>query len=232
MRNFIFAALMTLGAAIAMPWAAQAQDDNRLTVTGQGSHATAPDMAIVHIGVTTEARTAAAALDANSASVAKLRSQIARSGIESRDVQTSGLSLSPIWDNRSNASAQRRIVGYRVSNQVTLRVRGVEQLGEVLDRLVSAGANQFNGLSFALQDPASAQDLAREAAVADAMHKARILAAAAGVTLGEVISINENGGAHPVPFAAREMAASDAVPISPGEVSYGASVTMVFRIAP
>jgi len=232
MNKLLFAMLLAVGGWVAAPAPLLAQEGGRLTVSGQGSHGVAPDMAILHMGVTNEARTAAEALRANSQASARLLSELRKAGVEGRDIQTSGLSLSPIWDSRSNSSAARRIVGYMVSNQVTVRVRGIEHLGEVLDNVVSAGANQFNGLSFALQDPDSAQDLAREEAVADAMHKAGILASAAGVTLGDIVSMSEQGAGPPVAFAAREMAMSDAVPIAPGEVNYTASVTMVFEIAP
>ncbi len=210
-----------------------AQDTGRLTVVGRGSVEMVPDMATISLGVTSEARTAAAALAANSAATAQMLQEIAQAGIEPRDVQTRGLSLSPRWSNRSGSSnARSTIVGFSVSNQVTVRVRDIDRLGGILDAVVQNGANQFHGLSFGLQDPVPATDLAREAAVKDAMRKARLYATAAGVELGAIVELSEVGISSPRPVRVRELALSADVPIAQGEVSLGASVTVVFEIGP
>lgn len=204
----------------------------QITVTGQGSVASVPDMATITLGVTSQARTAAQALAANSAATGAVLKQVADAGIKPRDVQTSGLSLSPRWNNRNSSSDQPpAIVGYVVSNQVTVRVRELPVLGEVLDAVVQGGANRFHGLQFGLQDPLPATDEARKRAVADAIRKAALYAEAAGVRLGAISEISEQGGDGPAPVMMREMAMSDAVPIAEGEVSMNATINMVFEIA-
>ena len=215
--------------ALAPAWA---QDSGRLTVVGHGSFEAAPDMATITMGVTAEARTAAAALASNSADTAKVLAVIKSAGVAPRDVQTSGLSLSPLWNNRSSGSNKRpAIVGYSVSNQVTVRVRALADLGRLLDAVVSDGATQFHGLSFGLQDPVPAADNARTAAVHDAARKAQLYADAAGVSLGHILEISETGGRAPQPMQMREMAMADAVPIAQGEVSIGVTVTIIYEIS-
>lgn len=225
--------LVSLTTILLMVLPLAAQDAGRLTIVGHGSVESVPDMATISLGVTNEARTAAAALAANSATTGRMLQEIAQAGIEPRDMQTSGLSLSPRWSNRSgNSNARPTIVGYSVSNQVTIRVRDLDRLGGILDAVVQSGTNQFHGLSFGLQDPVPATDLAREAAVKDAIRKAQLYAAAAGVELGAMLELSEVGISSPRPVMVREMALSADVPIAQGEVSLSASVTVVFEITP
>jgi hypothetical protein len=117
-----------------------------------------------------------------------------------------------------------------VSNQVTARVRELDRLGAILDALVSAGANSINGPSFDLADPDQLLGEARDAAVADALAKAKRYAAAAGVQLGKIIAIEEGGVfAPPRPMMRAEAMAAD-VPIEPGQTELSASVTITFAL--
>ncbi|NHX27200.1 SIMPL domain-containing protein, partial [Escherichia coli] len=152
--------------------------------------------------------------------------------IADADLQTSNLSLNPLWKNRSYSSGEApEIDGFAASNMLAVRVRDLTALGGVLDRVVGLGANSFNGLNFGLVDMQPAQDDARRAAVADALRKAQLYADAAGVNLGAVISINESGGYGPRPeFLEQSMRASADVPIEAGELEITASVTIVFAI--
>ncbi|MCR8723846.1 SIMPL domain-containing protein [Frigidibacter sp. ROC022] len=201
-----------------------------LTVSAEGHVDAAPDMAVVSVGVTTTGETAAGALAENSDRVAALLATLKRQGIEARDIQTSGLNLNPVFDKDGQKAGRQEITGYRVSNVVTVRVRALDRLGPVLDQMVENGANQLNGLSFGLSEPGPLQDQARERAVAEALRRARLLADAAGVELGRIVTIQE-GGSSPgsQPMFARE--AAMAVPVAGGEVSVQASVTIVFELA-
>ena len=157
---------------------------------------------------------------------------LAAAGVASADMQTSNLSLSPLWDNSRNSSPGNRpeITGYLASNMITVRVRRLDDLGEILDTVVESGANAFQGLSFGLQNPRPAQDAARLAAVQEAMRKAALYAGAAGLTLGPVLELNETGDAAPRPAELARMAMSEAVPVARGEVSVRAQVSMVFAV--
>ncbi|MFO1174165.1 MAG: SIMPL domain-containing protein [Paracoccaceae bacterium] len=208
-------------------------DDARpvMAVTGEGQVQVAPDMATVTMGVTNDADTARAALDANSQAVAALLKELATAGIEAKDIQTTGLSLGPRIDYSSGGG--QKLLGYTASNMVTVEVRALDKLGGVLDSVVNEGANTLNGISFGLQDPAPATDEARKAAVVEARRKAELYAAAAGVKLGKLRSISENGGmAPPMPMAADAFAKGAApVPVSAGQLSVSASVSLVYELA-
>ncbi len=199
-----------------------------ITVTGEGEVTGAPDMATVSIGVTTTAATAAAALAQNSEQVAQVIAGLKSAGIEPRDIQTSGLSLNPMWPGRSG-DTPATITGYQASNTVSVRVRALPGLGELLDQVVGNGANTLNGISFGLADPRPATDEARRRAVADARARAELLAGAAGVELGSILSISESGGGQvPQPMYRRE--AAMAVPVEGGEVGVTAAVTITWAL--
>lgn len=205
--------------------------EGRIIVVGEGSVETAPDMATISLGVTTEAEDAAEAMSANSEATASVLDRVKAAGVAPRDVQTSGLSLSPNWA-RDESNGTNSIVGFIASNQVTVRVRDLEALGGILDDVVRNGANTFNGLTFGLQDPDPVLDEARKDAVAEALRKAKLYAEAAGVTLGPIAELSEITSQSPQPMYARGGAMMEAsVPVEEGEVSIAAEVTVEFEIA-
>ncbi|MBD3677634.1 MAG: SIMPL domain-containing protein [Rhodobacteraceae bacterium] len=203
----------------------------QISMQGEGSVEMAPDMAIITLGAVREAVAAADALDATNRATAAVLARLAAAGVAERDMQTSGLSLSPRWENpRSMDNGRPRIGGFVATNMVTVRVRDLSILGVVLDAAVADGANQFHGLSFGMQEPRPLQDEARRRAVADARAKAELYAGAAGVKLGRILSITEAGGGAPGPVMMREMAVSSPVPVAPGEVSIAQHVNITWQI--
>ncbi|MFC3615906.1 SIMPL domain-containing protein [Lutimaribacter marinistellae] len=230
MKTFVF-----LAAAILAPMMAWAEEQPRLiTVNGEGSVEAAPDMATIVLGVTNEAEEAGAAMQATSEAVTRILGRMQEMGIAARDVQTRDLSLRPVWSDRRpvDQSEPRRITGFVASNRMFVRVRDLDRLGEIMDAVIRDGANDFNGLSFGLEESGPLVKEARAEAVQDATDKARQLAEAAGVTLGEVVTISEHGGGRPVARMA-EMAMADSgggVPVAGGEVSVQVNVSMVFAI--
>jgi uncharacterized protein len=232
MRDRIFIAALWL-AAMTLPFVGSveaSETPRQITVTGTGSVATVPDMAMINLGVTNQAKKATTAMAATSETTSKMLQQLAGLGIEPEEMQTSNLSLNPVWTNRSSsASGNREISGFVASNSVLVRVRDLGDLGQIMAAVTSIGANNFNGLQFSVQDPDPLANLARQKAVADAMAKASLIAMAAGVPLGEVQSISEQGGARPMSME-MSTARGAAMPIAAGEVSVSASVVMVFAI--
>ena len=230
MRTLIFLVAALLFAAVGL---ARADEQlGHITVTGIGTVETVPDMAVITLGVTHEAKEARAALLATSEAVQQVFDRLAEMGIEARDMQTSDLSLSPVWSNRASSSEPPKITGFQASNRVTVRVRDLAALGGILDAVVSDGANTFNGLEFGVKEPKPLRDQARAKAVADAQDRARQLAEAAGVELGRVVSISEQSH-DPQPRPMMRMAAmaeSMDVPVAGGEIGLSGSVTMVFEI--
>lgn len=216
--------------AIVLAFPVAAEDMRTITVIGEGRVSAEPDMAILRLGVSREARMASDAMRAASEATAAVLAQIETAGIEARDVQTANVSLSPRWQHENNNAP--RIVGYVASNDLTVRVRALDTLGALMDGVVGDGANQMNGLSFAIAEPRPLQDEARKEAVADARKKAELLATSAGVSLGNVMTISENGGfGQPVVMARGAMMEASAVPIAAGEMDISATVTVVFAIA-
>ncbi|MEX0276420.1 MAG: SIMPL domain-containing protein [Ruegeria sp.] len=209
-------------------------EERRITVSGNGVALTTPDMATLTLGVTNQEEEAAAAMEATSAAVAQILKRLEDMGLEARDIQTRDLSLSPVWAGRNGQGTEPpRITGFTASNRVLVRVRDLDSLGQIMDAVISDGANDFGGLSFSVQDPKPLEANARAKAVADAMEKAEQLAQAAGITLGSVMSISDQAsGVRPV-NQMREMAMMDSagVPVAGGEVSVSVNISMEFEIA-
>lgn len=204
---------------------------SRLTVTGQGEARVAPDMASIQLGVTTQAASAAEAMARNAERQTAVIAALRDAGIEQADVQTSGLSLNPVMDYGEGRAPT--VTGYQASNMVTVRVADVPRLGEVLDAIVAAGANEINGISFTRDDSAATEDEARREAVADARRKAEVLAEAADLTLGPVLVLRDSPapeGPRPMMMEARAASDSAGVPIAAGEVAMTAMVEMQFAL--
>ncbi|MCE7999419.1 MAG: SIMPL domain-containing protein [Rhodobiaceae bacterium] len=227
---------MGLGALMALglfTQTAKAEDIQRtITITGQGQVSVKPDIAIVESGVVTQAKTAAEALAANTEAMQAVFTTLKDLGIEDKDMRTSQFSVNAIHTRPERGEA-RRISGYQVSNLVSVTIRDLDRVGEVLDRVVSNGSNELRGIRFQVENPGPLMDGAREEAVKDALRKAKIYVAAAGVALGPVLTINEHGGGgRPQPMFARSMAMEGAadVPIAAGEQTLSTSVTLVIGL--
>jgi hypothetical protein len=189
-------------------------------------------MATITLGVTAQAEQAADAMSQTSATGEQILARLTELGVAARDVQTSDLSLSPVWSNRQVENEPPRIEGFEATNRVTIRVRQLDSLGDVLGAVLEDGANQLGGLSFGLKNPEPLLDIARRDAVADAVARAEVYAEAAGLTLGPVLSINEGGTSAPRPEMMMTMRdAGSSVPVAAGETGITANVTMVFEIA-
>lgn len=228
LKPWMLAPVLAVG--LALP--GYANEDGRITVTGEATVHAVPDIASVSLGVATQAKTAAAALKANNEALAVVVERLKSAGIEGRDLQTSNLTVDPIWTNYDSA-APRQITGYAASNMLTVTVRDLDRLGEVLDRAVSDGANTLNGLTFGLSDSAAAKDEARKLAVQDAVARARLLTEAAGTRLGSIVSIEERP-AYQVPgpvFREASLKADAAVPVERGEMGIASQVTLTWKLA-
>ena len=204
-----------------------------IAVTGEATISAAPDLAQIDGGVTSEAKTAREASDANNTAMGKVLAALNGAGIDERDYRTSRLSLQPESAPNRNGASTPTIIGYRASNRVTVRLRDVSKLANLIDAMVTAGANDIGGISFKVSNASKLLDDARERAVADARRKAEIYARAAGVTLGAALSISEEGNAAPVPY--RRMAAGmamGATPVAAGEETLQVTVSVSWAIKP
>lgn len=204
---------------------------SRLTVTGEGQARIAPDMAMVQLGVTSQAESAAAAMEQTSQQQQAVIEALTGAGIDAAQIQTSGLNLNPLM--RYGEGQAPEVTGYQASNLVSVRVSDLPRLGEVLDAIVTAGANEINGITFSREDGAEALDEARREAVADARRKAEVLAEAAGLTLGPVMTLRDQqtGGGGPRPLMRMEAAMADSVPVQAGEMEMTALVEIEYALS-
>lgn len=199
-----------------------------VSVAGSGSATAKPDLAEVQVGVASEARTAAAALNANTAAMTTLFTTLRNFGIAETDMQTSGFHVAPKHDPGDRGRAPG-IAGYAVTNQVAVKLRDIGRLGDLLDQVVQSGANTVHGVRFTLAKPDAVADIARKEAMADAKRKAELLAIEAGVKLGRIMSISEGGGIEP---RGGEMLAARgvSVPVAPGELAVRASLRVTWTL--
>ena len=226
----IICTVLAAGLALAGPVAAQ-EIPRQITVMGSSQVDAVPDRATITAGVETQAPTAAGALEANSKAMAEVFAALEAAKVAKRDMQTSQLNLNPVYEQfREGAEAPPQVVAYQASNMVTVVVRDLASLGQLIDALAGAGANRLYGIGFEVSEPRPAVDAARREAVADARAKAELYAEAAGVTLGPVVTIRENigmGGPEPLRAkAAMEMVA----PVAEGTVTLTADVEVVYGI--
>ena len=200
-----------------------------LTISAEGKTTRTPDLAVFNAGVTTQGKTAGEALSENAAKMNAVIAALKRTGIADRDIQTSNLSVNPVYGQPKrlpDGSIEQQepvIIGYQATNQVSVRQRKIDQYGKVIDTLVAAGANQVNGPSFQLDNADAATDEAR--------------VDAAGLRVVRVLTISESGGwSPPAPVlyarADKMMAAAAPSSVAAGELDVGASVTVTYELAP
>ncbi|WP_158554702.1 SIMPL domain-containing protein [Methylovirgula sp. 4M-Z18] len=206
-----------------------------ISVSGEGAVFVQPDIAELDLGVLSIAKTAQEALAANAKATQSVVAALKGAGIADKDMQTSSLALQPEFPPLSPSSQSTgipAIVGYRAENSITITVRDVAQTGDLLDKATANGANSNVGIGFRVSNPAYPLDEARQAAVADAKHKAEIYAAAAGLKLGPLISLSDNLGA-PQPGVvnyAFKGAAQMRLPVMQGQAEISAHVTARFAL--
>ena len=203
-----------------------------IQVVGEGRATAAPDMARISLGVSEQAATAGAAMDAMAAGMSAVLGTLGDQGVAQNDIQTGQLLLEPSY-NYNTPDGNPQMTGFIATQILDVEVRDIPRLGEVLDAVVDGGANRVNGIMFDVSNPQAVTDEARRDAVADARQRAELYAEAAGVTLGDLVSISESTVyTPPMPmYDARggaEQAAS--VPVAPGEVSMVTNVTVTYAI--
>ena len=208
-----------------------------INVSGEGEVALAPDMAILSLAVLREADTADAALSANNVALRDVMRALQEQGVAERDIQTSQFQILPRHERvetKDGGREQGKIIGYAVSNGLTVRVRDLAKLGALLDQSVKLGVNKGGEISFTNDNPEAALTEARKQAMARAVEKAKTLTEAAGVKLGPIIEINENS-MRPMPQPMMRMAmakdmAAEAVPVAGGENTYTVTVNVSFSL--
>lgn len=228
----LLALVPILGAASMNSAEAQERRAGRwVMVAGHGSVEAPPDSAEIRTGVVSEGATAREALTANSAAMRKVIDGLKAAGIDAKDIQTQQFQISPRYRDYKGCGPQQ-IEAYIVHNQVEVKVRDIARLGEILDQVVTLGANQASSITFIVSDAEKRKDEARKLAVENATHRARLLAQSAGAKLGPVLTITEEvmGPRPPRPMVARSSMSAESVPIESGSETLSVRVEVAFAL--
>ena len=206
--------------------APSAAPQHSIVVAGQGTVSARPDRAQLSFGVSSDAKSASAALRANAAEMTKVIAALKSQGIAAADLRTDLVSLSPRYSQNGET-----VVGYTATNSVTATVRNLAKIGAIIDAAVDAGANQVSGPNLVRSSAASLYRAALRGAIADARGKARTIAAASGLHIRRITDVSESGAApSPTPLTAK--AGADASPpVETGSTLVEATVTVTFAVA-
>ena len=233
LRGALLAAAALVATVRADAQESKSPPEGRVIVVGEGSITVPPDYVQIRSGVTTTAKTVKEATDANTKLMAAVMATLLDSGIAQKDIQTSRFSIQPVYVPQT-PSSEPKVSGYRVSNQVNVTIRQISRVGEILDKLATAGATDVGSIEFLVSEPSKILDQAREAAVADARRKAELYARASGFSLGRVAWITESSEFEPpIPLNAprASIAKATPVPVEHGEDTLQARVIVGFEIA-
>jgi uncharacterized protein len=230
------AVALAAGPGGAQPAAAQTAPQTAarsITVVGAGKVSGKPDIARVTVGIETQAPLLQDAVDENKAKMSGLLDTLKKLGLADQDIRTSNYSVytERVSPPAAGAEATATQMIYHVTNQVEVTVRDVNQIGEVLDKAVAAGANNIYGVNFNVEDTAKLESDARAKAVADAQARAESLAQLNGVQLGEVLSVSEvvGGSAYPM-YRAAEGMGGGSTPVQPGELEMSFSIQITYAV--
>lgn len=227
------------GAALMRPSNASAQGETAaesisrtINVNGTGKVFLIPDIAYITIGVHTEAKSASEAVAGSNSATQKVVDALKAAGVAEKDLRTVNFNIYPQQQFDQNGKPTGETI-YMVDNSVNVTVRDLDKLGTLLDATVKAGANNIYGVSFDVENKDAAMEEARKDAVANAQAVAKQVADAAGVELGQIITINAYGG-YPTPIfegkGGGAVAMDASVPISPGQLALTADVNIVYAI--
>lgn len=226
--------LLTACAAPVATGSEPGQTRNTISVSGSGQAFGRPDLATVQIGVQSAGPDLGQTLTQNNQRADAILAALKALGIEDKDLQTSNFSIYPQRDYDPQTGQPKDTITYHVDNTLSVTVRDLSKLSDVLSTTAAVGANYIHGIAFSVADPAALEAEARARAMADARARAEQLAKAAGVTLGSPISISESFNyAPPTPLAfdrALTAEAASAVPVATGQLQVSIQVNVAYEI--
>jgi uncharacterized protein len=218
MFRFVLALTMIFGAAAR----AESLKDtvSNVSVIGEATEEVAPDRAILRFGVVTDRPTAATASSDNARTIEAILAELKTAGVADADVQTQGVSLSPITTEERDAKGKPKTVQfYRASNSLAVLAKPADKAGDIVGRVIDKGANNLEGVDYDNSDLTAKRDALRATAVKDAERRARVYAEAAGLRLARVLEIRPLDETAPIPMAEARVAAAPgaaSVPLRPG----------------
>jgi uncharacterized protein YggE len=203
-------------------------------VSGEGKITAVPDIALINLGVEVQGEDVAVAQAEANETMEQVIQALKDLGINEEDIQTTYFNISQVtqWDYDKQ---DENIIGYRVTNTVTVKVRQIDKVGEVIDAAVAAGGNliRISGITFSIDDPSSYYEQARTLAIGYAKAKAEQLASEAGINLGKITYMSENSYFSGYNYVVGDFKATEApstTPISPGQLEITATVQIAYAI--
>ena len=204
---------------------------NGIHVSGSSTVKAPPDIATMQVGVQTFAEKAEDAVAKNNGKVEAMIVALLEKGIAEADIQTTSFNISPQREYKANHPPV--VIGFNVSNMLSVTIRNLDRVGQILQATVDAGANNVHGLTFSIEDPTPLKQQARKLAMEDALARAEVMAETAGVKVGKPIQIQETSWGGPVARSdsLEKMGVAADVPIQPpSEVDLVINLQVVFEI--
>ncbi|MBC8020623.1 MAG: SIMPL domain-containing protein [Methyloceanibacter sp.] len=229
--KYLLALLLSMAALVPSATAHDQPEKRNISLVASGIVKTTPDMVDISTGVTSEAPSARAALDKNTEAMTKVVEALKEEGIDPKDIQTANFSVGPIYEQKAEGKPPV-VTGYRVTNQVRITLHDTGKLGAVLDKVVSLGANQIDSIEFGVEEPEALKDEARKLALKNVTDNAKLYAEAAGVGLGQILTISEEESSYQPRYAqaARAMEMAKDVPIEAGTASVEVRVRVTWEL--
>jgi uncharacterized protein YggE len=238
-RFFVLISVLILGALVFFVGQtiyqfrmADIQDKDQITFSGEGKAVVKPDIAMVTLGVKTQAAKSADAVSQNNQKMNEVIKAVKEAGVEDKDVQTTSYNLYPVYDYTRDGSVFK---GYSLDQNISVKVRNLDKVNDVLDKATSKGANTVGQLSFTVDDMEKVRSEARAKAIDQAKQKAKALSEQAGLKLGKLVSVSE-GYNTPYPVAygmggtGAAMEKSVAPDIQPGQQEVNITVSLTYRV--
>lgn len=210
------------------------RDRDTIVVAGEGKVTSRPDIVRVSLGVQTDAGTVRAAQTENTTKMNAITAMLKEQKVAEADITTDSYTIYPRvnWEN-----GRQDIIGYTVSQNVSVKIRDLDKTGDILARAGDLGANQVGGINFTIDDPTDLQDQAREKAIEDAKGKADQLAKQLGLNIVKVVSFSESGGYYPppMPMYAKDLESANGIggaapSIQTGSQEVISNVSVVFEV--
>ena len=200
-----------------------------ISVSASGEAPVAPDLALVRFAVSENRKELDAARDSVNVRASAVLARVRDLGVADGDLRAPDVEIHPEYDYRHG----QKLTGYRVVRQMTVRLRDLDRLGELLDAIVAAGANEVHGAEMAASDPSAADHAALVSAVGIARGRAEAIASGAGVTLGDVVRVEEGEAAgigQPMGMMAMERSADAGTEVAAGDLKVTRHIRAWFEI--
>jgi hypothetical protein len=226
------------------------QNQNQITISGQGKVYAKPDVAVISLGVTTQATTVADVTKSNTDKMNAVIDAVKNLGVDEKDIQTTNYNLSPRYDSKIisstrsyyaseiyTESSNNAIIGYTLDQNVQVKIRDFAKISDIISQATAKGSNLVGSLQFTIDDPEQFKDEARAQAIAEAKANAQNLAKESGIKLGKIINVYESNYYAPAAYdSLKGMGGGVSIEsvstptIQPGQQEINITVNLTYKI--